>query len=537
MTLIADFPDCSEEEAQLFKLNAVMSSIVAYENEMRANGMSKSIGVGLESADPGILGNINVNMLTSLGSNTKLGVGLEAIEWRKIGLAVTGISIILGMLIKVYQWIKDRWQGNASSSSIATKQKQVADLKKDMAEVKKELEARLKKHAETPISEQAFMNVFPDEETPFNLPFKLNLIEHMRSKKITTKQALLAMTRIQTIAKSYNLYDPAQIGSLILYQATKDIGTTVDMSWVVFCDELRFNPAAFGRKHYKPVEKIKTVFNDITVHYVQGMMSVMRAISTELKLFVNINNSRMKSSAPIVDSERADLFRQTEAMLDRFHALIRDAGFMTEDNRIFLTTDAEGVTDETVLRMTQGRYHAPQAAPSVYMNYFPAIVKELSAGLCVLNPRVENHANEEEWISALHLRLTPLQHVLSRFDLDDVITNHKAVFSSATDKMVKNDADEILSTCKDLKKEIDELYAAIKAGKDMLFTTDIQHPTYLSPGAPRDATPAKIDYMLLLGSWMRYVQTATSTLQLYYSTGTRGELGLFRLHELMKKHK
>lgn len=536
MSLVAEFPDCSVEEGELFKLNAIMTSIVAYESEILTNGMSKAIGFGLESADPGILGNININMLTELGSNTKLGVGLEAIEWRKIGLAVTGISVILGMLIKVYQWIKDRWQGNGSSSTIAAKQKQVADLKKDMAEVKKELEARLKKHAETPISEQAFMNIFPDEETPFNLPFKLNLVEHIRNKKITTKQALIAMSRIQTIAKSYNLYDPAQIGSLILYQATKDVGKTVDMSWVVFCDELRFNPTAFGRKHYKPVEKIPTVFNDITVHYVQGMMSVMRSISSELKWFVDINNRRMNSSEPIEDEERQDLFRQTTAMLDRFHALIRDAGFLT-DNKVVIINDTEGFVIEEALRMTKHRYHGPTAGPSFYMEYFPAIIKELSEGLCVLNPRVENHANEEEWIASLFVRMVPLQHVLSRFDLDDVITNHKAVFSSATDKMVKNDADEILSTCKDLKREIDQLLAAIKAGKDILFTNAIKHPTYLSPGAPKGTTPANIDYVLLISSWMHFVQTVTSTLQLYYSTGTRGELGLFRLHELMKKHK
>lgn len=536
MTLIADFPDCSEEEAQLFKLNAVMTSIVAYENEMRANGMSKAIGIGLESADPGILGNINVNMLTSLGSNTKLGVGLEAIEWRKIGLAFTGIGIILGMLIKVYQWIRDRWQGNGSSSSIAAKQKQVEDIKKDMAEVKKELEARLKKHAETPIEEQAFMNLLPDDDTPFFMPFKLNLVEHIRSKKITMKQAIVAMGRIQTISKMYNLYDSAQIGSLILYQATKDIGTKVDMSWVVFCDKLRYNPVALGRAKYSGRDEMETVFNDITVHYVQGMMSVMRTIVHELRVFIDINNRRMQSNEPIIDQERIDIYRHTEAMLDRFHAFIKDAGYLA-DNKIFDTEYKEGITNPVVHKTIKERYHAPTMTMSLYMERFPTIVKELSEGLCVLNPRVENVANEEEWIASLQLRLTPLQHVLSKFDLDDVIRNHRAVFSSATDAMVKADSDEILKNCIELKKDVDAMEKAAKSGKDMLFTNEIEHPKYRTLTAPAHVESGRIDYPFMIRSWVQYVSSVTNTLQVYYSTGTRAELGLFRLHELMKKHK
>lgn len=536
MSLVADFPDCSVEEAQLFKLNAVMSSIVAYESEMRANGMSKAIGVGLESADPGILGNINLNMLTELGSNTKLGVGLEAIEWRKIGLAFTGIGIILGMLIKVYQWIKDRWQGNGSAASIATKQKQVADIKKDMAEVKKELEARLKKHAETPIEEQAFMNLLPDDETPFYLPFKLNLVEHIRSKKITMKQAIVAMNRIQTIAKMYNLYDSAQIGSLILYQATKEIGTKVDMSWVVFCDKLRYNPVALGRAKFSGRDEIPTIFNDITVHYVQGMMSVMRTIVHELRLFVDINNRRMNSPEPIIDQERIDIYRHTEAMLDRFHSFIKDAGYLA-DNPIFDTEYKEGVNNPTIHKAIRERYHAPVMTISLYMDYFPTIIKELTEGLCILNPRVENAVNEEEWIANLQLRLTPLQHVLSKFDLDDVIRNHRAVFSTAADAMVKADSDEILKNCIELKKDVDKMEAAAKHGKDMLFTNEIEHPKYRTLTAPDNVESGRIEYPLLIRTWVEYVSRVTNALQVYYNTGTRGELGLFRLHELMKKHK
>lgn len=536
MSEIADFPDCSVEEAQLFKLNAIMTTIVAYESEIRNNGMSKAVGVGLESADPGILGTINVNMLTELGSNTKLGVGLEAIEWRKIGLAFTGVGIILGMLIKVYQWIRDRWQGSGSSSAIAAKQKQVADIKKDMADVKKELEARLKKHHETPVAEQTFMNLFPDDENPFFMPFKLNLVEHLRSKKITMKQALMAMTRIQTISKMYNLYDSAQIGSLILYQATKDIGTKVDMSWVVFCDKLRYNPAALGPRRHNGRQEIDTIFNGITMHYVQGMLSVMRAVVTELRVFVDINNRRMQDNSPIIDQERINIYRHTEQMLDRFHKLILDAGYMA-DNPIFDTEYKDGVTNPVVHKAIKERYHAPTCTTSEYMDLFPAIVKELGDGLCVLNPRVENAANEDEWIATLTLRLTPLQHVLSKFDLDDVIRNHRAVFSSATDAMIKADADEILKACVDLKKDMEHFEAEAKKGKDMLFTNEIEHPKYRTLTAGQNVESGRIEYPYLLNTWLHYVSAVTSTLQKYYGTGTRAEQGLFRLHELMKKHK
>lgn len=538
MITLPDFPDFAAEEKELFKLNSVMTSLVSYENQIRETGMSRAIGVGLESASPGILGGLNVNMLTELGSTTKLSVGLEAIEWRKIALAVSGTSIIVGLLIKLYQWLKDRWggSGGGSSSAIAAKQRQVDNLKRDMEDVKKEIQARLKKHAETPISEQAFMNIFPDEDTPFNLPYKLNLIEHIRSKKINTNQAIIAMARITTISRHYNLYDPAQIGSLILYQATKDLTKPVDLSWVVFCDELRYWPAFFGKEGYNRGARMETIFNGITMHYVQGMMSATTMMTEEFSRLMKMNNARMNSKEPITEHERDEFHAYTTNMLERVHALINDAGFMA-DNKVFGTLYKNSAPSPTIINRKHQRYLPPAIILTEYIKLFPAIVKELSLGLSVYNPRAENRENEEEWISLLNIRLTPLKHILSRFDLDDVITNHRAVFSSSTDKAVTAQADEILSRLKDMKKELDTVEASLQSGKEMLFSGVEGARKYKLKNHVLDIDGENIDHLYMINGWIRYISDVSKALQLYYSTGTRAELGLFRLQELMKKHK
>lgn len=151
MQAFADMP--MVEHPELHRLNAITASLEEARNRLFSDGMSRNLAIGLESMTPGILEGHHVNSFTAIGSSTKLNVALEAIDFKKGSLIAVGIGVVIGLLVKLFNWIYDRWLESGRQKDAEARMdryhKELAKTRKKFEEERDELVDRLFKNPDS----------------------------------------------------------------------------------------------------------------------------------------------------------------------------------------------------------------------------------------------------------------------------------------------------------------------------------------------------------------------------------------------------
>lgn len=151
MRAFADMP--MVEHPELHRLNAITASLEEARNRIFSDGMSRNLAIGLESMTPGILEGHHINSFTAIGSSTKRKVALEAIDFKKGSIIAVGIGVVIGLLVKLFNWIYDRWLESGRQKDAEARMdryhKELEKTRKKFEEERDELVDRLFKNPDS----------------------------------------------------------------------------------------------------------------------------------------------------------------------------------------------------------------------------------------------------------------------------------------------------------------------------------------------------------------------------------------------------
>lgn len=176
----------NESMAEVTRLNNELVGLESYRTKILAEGMSKSIGFGLEHIAPGTLGNLNLNMLTETPTATKMNVALESIDWKSRITKVAIVILVLGVILKMLDWLL-----SPSSSRISGGNNGEAAVKA-MHEAKEKLREEIKKTGED-IHARPTQNIVrgvADKDEAWMRPVYRVLEEMLDKRRMTEKEAL-----------------------------------------------------------------------------------------------------------------------------------------------------------------------------------------------------------------------------------------------------------------------------------------------------------------------------------------------------------
>lgn len=194
-----------ESMAEAARLNNELIGLETYRGKILAEGMSKSIGIGLEHIAPGTLGKLNLNMLTETPSVTKMNVALEAIDWKSRITKVAIVILVVTVILKMIDWLltpsTNRVSGSSSDGDAAAR---------SIHEAKEKIREEIKK-AGKDIHDRPVQNVVlevskRDEE--WMKPVYQILAEQVDKKRYNDKEAL----RCIEIMRLYRAADLGDIG-------------------------------------------------------------------------------------------------------------------------------------------------------------------------------------------------------------------------------------------------------------------------------------------------------------------------------------
>lgn len=132
--------DIDDELNEIETLQRNLAELDRIRGIVATEGMSRSIGLGLESLFGGSIPNIDIRKLTVNPSMTNQRLALEAIDWKRMALMVVGFSAVLGLLIKLFQWIFGSsgrgggGGGGGGSSATQAARKYAEELRKTVAD-------------------------------------------------------------------------------------------------------------------------------------------------------------------------------------------------------------------------------------------------------------------------------------------------------------------------------------------------------------------------------------------------------------------
>lgn len=134
---------------EVSKTTAVYDALTEYRNRIVREGMCKSVGLGLEAISPGILNGTNLAKLSEAPSLTYANFGIEAIDWKRVGLIGVAFTALGAILIKFITWLYelvtgDRLSGGKTKSVISREYEQKA--KKQIEEIQNRIKEQEPKY-------------------------------------------------------------------------------------------------------------------------------------------------------------------------------------------------------------------------------------------------------------------------------------------------------------------------------------------------------------------------------------------------------
>ena len=105
--LLSQMP--SVDHPDLYRLNAVSAALDEVRGRLILDGVCRQDVIGLESLVPGMMRGAHPNSFTINSSSTKLSVALEAINLKKYAVVGAAVSIAIGVIIKLFYWLKEMW--------------------------------------------------------------------------------------------------------------------------------------------------------------------------------------------------------------------------------------------------------------------------------------------------------------------------------------------------------------------------------------------------------------------------------------------
>lgn len=189
--------EIGDDLAKVRKLDATLASLQTYRNQIIEQGMSHSIGVGLEHIAPDVTERFDLRKLTQAPTTAYQKVALEALDWKmKIGAGVLGL-LIVGILAKILQFmlgldVPSKGGGNA----VEVKQK-VEDIRDQLRD-----EVSALRNTEPATVLLKFNKAIPDQLKPH----AQRLSDMVSQHKLSSEEALEAMNAMLTYSsKSYNV--------------------------------------------------------------------------------------------------------------------------------------------------------------------------------------------------------------------------------------------------------------------------------------------------------------------------------------------
>lgn len=175
----------NESMAEVTRLNNELIGLESYRTKIMAEGMSKSIGFGLEHIAPGTLGNLNLNMLTETPTVTKMNVALESIDWKSRITKVAIVILVVGIILKMLDWLLSPTGNRVSGSNGDAAAKAIHEAKEKLRDEVKKTSADI--HARPT---QNVVRGVAEKDEAWMLPVYRVLEEMLDKRRVTDKEAL-----------------------------------------------------------------------------------------------------------------------------------------------------------------------------------------------------------------------------------------------------------------------------------------------------------------------------------------------------------
>lgn len=175
--------------AEISRLNNELVGLESYREIITKNGMSRDVGFGLEHVAPGVLGKLNLNMLTEVPTSTKMNVALEAIDWKSKVTKIAIVILVVGVILKIIDWMLGTKTPSLGSSPSGK------DIAKNVEEQREKLHESITAAAEQirakPV--QSVLAVMASKDEKWMQPIYKILIEEVDKRRMTEAEAVKSL--------------------------------------------------------------------------------------------------------------------------------------------------------------------------------------------------------------------------------------------------------------------------------------------------------------------------------------------------------